>query len=136
MPSSTNYSTRMFDVCGEPGGFSLCCLTLFCSCLTSGEINERADGPAGWIGGCLFDFVLTYSAMITGFPFCGLCIMTGAHGMRFEHDSLKNWLKALCCSPCYACQLTREFRLLAREEKAKDVELAETSPKTLKKEEA
>ncbi|CAE7302212.1 unnamed protein product [Symbiodinium necroappetens] len=99
-----SWSTGLFDCCGQPGGVGLCVRASLCPCTVLGDINERLEGPCGFVGGCCCGCIVE--------PCC-LASMSTAVAQRasFEEGCMKASCCSIFCSCCYMMQVYKETEL-------------------------
>ncbi|EFJ48441.1 hypothetical protein VOLCADRAFT_91142 [Volvox carteri f. nagariensis] len=126
MASRGDWSTELWDICAQPGGPNMCCLSLWCPCIQYGLLLEQL--PPGSVtcagsvvGGCALFCVLWVlgdllgAALLTKVFTLPCTALVHAHtrgyirrkyGIQSHplHDCLVTW----CCAPCALCQEVRE----------------------------
>ncbi|KAG2426890.1 hypothetical protein HXX76_012677 [Chlamydomonas incerta] len=126
MASRGDWSTELWDVCAQPGGMNMCCLSLWCPCIQYGMILEQL--PPGSVtcagslaGGCaLFGALwlvgdLLGAALLTKIfvlP-CSALVHTQTRGTirrkyGIQSHPLHDFFITWCCGPCALCQEARE----------------------------
>lgn len=115
------FSSDLCSCCAPPGGWSLCCCTLWLPCITLGDNNEFVGGPCGFIGGVLAGV----AQLVTGWPLVG-CFCSFYHARQTrrmkvhflerhvppESHTCKDLCVAFWCTGCLHCQVRREQMLL------------------------
>ncbi|KMT13131.1 hypothetical protein BVRB_4g086730 isoform A [Beta vulgaris subsp. vulgaris] len=101
-----DFSTRLCDCCSD---MPLCCLTLWCPCITFGRIAETVDRGSSSCGvnGTLFTLLLCF----TGFQWIYSC--TYRSKMKAQYGIPENCCEDccihFCCECCALCQEYREL---------------------------
>ncbi|KAG2483657.1 hypothetical protein HYH03_017460 [Edaphochlamys debaryana] len=125
--SRGDWSTELHDVCGEPGGFNMFCLSTWCPCMQYGMLMEQlppgsapcAGSVAGgcaafcvlWLLGDLLGAVLLTKVVTLPCTALVHCQARGYIRRKYNiqshplHDFFITW----CCGPCALCQEAREL---------------------------
>eukprot|EP00933_Yihiella_yeosuensis_P023073 TRINITY_DN18023_c0_g1_i1.p1 TRINITY_DN18023_c0_g1~~TRINITY_DN18023_c0_g1_i1.p1 ORF type:complete len:115 (+),score=14.59 TRINITY_DN18023_c0_g1_i1:88-432(+) len=102
-----SWSTGLCSCCAAPGGAGLCVRAFICPCTVVGDINSRAGGPGGFVGGCL--------GALCGLGPCCLAFTAPGISQQAGHSPVESGMKAcccaLCCGPCYTAQVFRECEI-------------------------
>ncbi|KAG2431662.1 hypothetical protein HYH02_013239 [Chlamydomonas schloesseri] len=126
MASRGDWSTELWDVCSQPGGMNMCCLSLWCPCIQYGMLLEQL--PPGSVtcagslaGGCalfgglwLLGDVLGAALLTKIFVLpCTALVHTQTRGYirrkyGIQSHPLHDFFIAWCCGPCALCQEARE----------------------------
>eukprot|EP00933_Yihiella_yeosuensis_P048558 TRINITY_DN4481_c0_g1_i1.p1 TRINITY_DN4481_c0_g1~~TRINITY_DN4481_c0_g1_i1.p1 ORF type:complete len:119 (+),score=10.74 TRINITY_DN4481_c0_g1_i1:76-432(+) len=113
MADGRGWSTGFCAFCSQPGGCGLALRACICPCTVVGDINLRAGGPGGFLGGCL--------GTLCGLAPCCMAVSAPlvAEQAGFEESGIKACCLTLmpwsCC--CYMTQVFHECRIKGIEPK-------------------
>ncbi|GLC53686.1 hypothetical protein PLESTB_000776300 [Pleodorina starrii] len=148
MASRGDWSTELWDICAQPGGPNMCCLSLWCPCVQYGLLLEQlppgtvtcAGSVAGgcalfctlWLLGDLLSAVLL--TKIFTLP-CTALVHSHARGYirrkyGIQSHPLHDFCVTWCCAPCALCQEAREVvirQAAEREDQARTPLLSRSS---------
>merc|ERR1719343_828547 len=110
-----SFTNGFFDVCGEPGGATLCLKTTCCNCLTLGDIHEEVNGMGGWWLACVAPPLLGVIPKVGAVLSCATCICINynartetARLAAIEESTGETCAKVICCHCCSAIQVHNE----------------------------
>eukprot|EP00198_Chlamydomonas_reinhardtii_P010696 XP_001700033.1 predicted protein [Chlamydomonas reinhardtii] len=126
MASRGDWSTELWDVCSQPGGMNMCCLSLWCPCIQYGMLLEQL--PPGSVtcagslaGGCALFGALWLLGDMLGAALltkifvlpCSALVHTQTRGYirrkyGIQSHPLHDFFITWCCGPCALCQEARE----------------------------
>mmetsp|Transcript_6242 Transcript_6242/g.13740 ORF Transcript_6242/g.13740 Transcript_6242/m.13740 type:complete len:127 (-) Transcript_6242:120-500(-) len=111
-----DWHNGLFEICGEPGGFAVCCMTTLCPCMALAEIGEHLSSGNG--ESTLVTTAVMYACCCSP---CVLCVYDCPYreevAKKADINDHNPWLKVACCLQCHECQVVNEVRWMQQRPK-------------------